>query len=133
MDGKAVSWFILQVLNEKRAVAALEEVQIPTFLPTVSKWAITRQGRVLQPVPMLAGYVFAQMPHGRHAQDQECEGVVRVLGDPPWPVPDFIMLCVLATSLWPGKFTDREPVKKAKPKRVRKTRRSLAEQLAEAA
>lgn len=119
--------YVLRVTGEERATRQLAEAGITSWAPTFKKLrlAIGRQPTRLIERALIPGYVFARLGEDDFAAAMATErvhGVITSAGTPRiFPESEFTHVLMMAIS---GRFDDRLPSTKAKPRGVR--RRGLA-------
>jgi transcription antitermination factor NusG len=119
--------YVLRVFGEERAAKQLAEIGVTSWAPTFKrlKLAVGRQPARLVEAPLIPGYLFARLGKNDFAAALATErvyGVIRSNGAPkPLPEAEFTKVMMMVIS---GKFDDRLPSTKARPRGER--RRGLA-------
>lgn len=119
-------WYAYFVVSNDRAAAELTEAGFDIFAPTYER--IVRRGRakVLRPVALIPGYVFARTGPGGFPAALACKSVVYVLSSAghPWPIAEQ-PIADIAALLETGRMDERLPAKRSRPRGIR--RRGLTE------
>lgn len=115
--------YILRVRGEERATHQLAEVGVTSWAPTFKKLklAVGRQPARLLDWPLIQGYVFARLGDNDFAAalaTERVHGVISSGGVPRvFPEDEFTEVLMMSIS---GRFDERLPATKAKPRGVRK-------------
>lgn len=119
--------YVLRVTGEEKATRQLAEAGIASWAPMFKKLrlAVGRQPARLIERPLIPGYVFARLGEDDFAAAMATErvhGVISSGGAPrPFPEAEFTKVLMMTIS---GRFDDRLPSTKAKPRGTR--RRGMA-------
>lgn len=115
--------YVLRVTGEEKATKQLGEAGITSWAPTFKKLklAVGRQPACLIDRPLIPGYVFARLGENDFAAalaTERVHGVISSSGAPKaFPEPEFTKVLMMSIS---GRFDERLPATKAKPRGVRK-------------
>ena len=82
-------WFAVWTRSRHEQVvrAQLDEKQVVSFLPTLTKWSRWRDRRKQIEVPLFPGYVFARFAAQERLSVLKCSGVVSLVSVNGSPVP----------------------------------------------
>lgn len=115
--------YILSVTGEQKAAGQLAEVGVTSWAPTFKRLrlAVGRQPARLIDRPLIPGYVFARLGEKDFAaalSTERVHGVISSAGTPKaFPEAEFTKVLMMAIT---GRFDERLPATKAKPRGVRK-------------